>query len=162
MWISPFSFFFPQADKISSPLLVLDKAELGYAGKPLLKVNLSIQPGSRIGLLGANGAGKSTLIRTLASELPLICGELHKGEHLKIGYFAQHQLESLDFKASPLLHLQRLSPDAREQTLRNFLGGFGFHGDKAVEIIEGFSGGEKARLAFGDHRLAKAQFIIVG
>lgn len=144
---SPFSFAFPEADKMSAPLLVLDTAELGYGDKPLLKLSINIQPGSRIGLLGANGAGKSTLIRTLAGELPLISGKVHLGEHLSIGYFAQHQLESLDFNASPLLHLQRLSPEAKEQTLRNFLGGFGFHGDKALESIEGFSGGEKARLA---------------
>ncbi|WP_257296862.1 ATP-binding cassette domain-containing protein [Endozoicomonas sp. YOMI1] len=144
---SPFSFTFPEADKMSAPLLVLDTAELGYGDKPLLKLNINIQPGSRIGLLGANGAGKSTLIRTLAGELPLMSGRVHQGEHLSIGYFAQHQLESLDFNASPLLHLQRLSPEAKEQTLRNFLGGFGFHGDKALESIQGFSGGEKARLA---------------
>ncbi|WP_257265367.1 ATP-binding cassette domain-containing protein [Endozoicomonas sp. ONNA2] len=144
---APFSFSFPEADKMSAPLLVLDTAELGYGNKPLLKLSINIQPGSRIGLLGANGAGKSTLIRTLAGELPLISGKVHQGEHLSIGYFAQHQLESLDFNASPLLHLQRLSPQAREQDLRNFLGGFGFHGDKALESIQGFSGGEKARLA---------------
>ena len=144
---SPFSFTFPQAEKISSPLLTLTKAELGYDHKQLLQLSLSIQPGSRIGLLGANGAGKSTLIRTLAGELPLVAGEVFQGEHLSIGYFAQHQLESLDFSASPLLHLQRISPDATEQELRNFLGGFGFYGDKALESIHGFSGGEKARLA---------------
>lgn len=144
---SPFTFSFPQAAKMSSPLLVLDKAQLGYNGSALLTVNLNIQPGSRIGLLGPNGAGKSTLIKSLASELPLISGEMHKGEHLKLGYFAQHQLESLDNHASPLLHLQRLSPDAREQELRNFLGGYGFIGDKALEPVEGFSGGEKARVA---------------
>lgn len=144
---SPFSFSFPQPDKMSSPLLTLDKGELGYGDKPLLKLKLSVLPGMRIGLLGANGAGKSTLIRTLARELPLMAGERHDGEHLKIGYFAQHQLEKLDSQASPILHLQRMSPDAREQELRNFLGGFGFHGDKALEKIEGFSGGEQARLA---------------
>ncbi len=144
---SPFSFSFPESDKMSSPLLVLDKAQLGYGEKTLLQLSMNIQPGSRIGLLGANGAGKSTLIRSLAGELPLLAGEVHQGEHLSVGYFAQHQLESLDFQATPLLHLQRLSPNAREQELRNFLGGFGFHGDKAVEVIQGFSGGEKARLA---------------
>lgn len=144
---SPFSFRFPEADKMSSPLLTLEKAELGYQDKVLLRLKMSILPGSRIGLLGANGAGKSTLIRSLAGELPLISGKVHKGEHLKVGYFAQHQLESIDPEASPLLHLQRLSPNAREQELRNFLGGFGFHGEKALEKTEGFSGGEKARLA---------------
>ena len=144
---SSFSFTFPEADRMSAPLLVLDNAELGYGGKPLLKLSINIQPGSRIGLLGANGAGKSTLIRTLAGELSLISGKINVGEHLSTGYFAQHQLDSLDFSASPLLHLQRLSLDAREQELRNFLGGFGFHGEKALESIQGFSGGEKARLA---------------
>ena len=144
---SPFTFRFPEPDKMSSPLLSIDRGELGYGNKALLKLKLSVLPGSRIGLLGANGAGKSTLIRTLAQELPLIGGKRQDGEHLKVGYFAQHQLESLDPHASPALHLQRISPDAREQELRNFLGGFGFHGDKAMETIEGFSGGEQARLA---------------
>ena len=144
---SPFTFRFPEPDKMSSPLLAIDRGELGYGDKAMLKLKLSVLPGSRIGLLGANGAGKSTLIRTLARELPLIAGKRQDGEHLKIGYFAQHQLESLDPQASPALHLQRISPDAREQELRNFLGGFGFHGDKATETIEGFSGGEQARLA---------------
>ena len=144
---SPFTFRFPEPDKMSSPLLSIDQGELGYGDKALLKLKLSVLPGSRIGLLGANGAGKSTLIRTLAQELPLIAGKRQDGEHLKVGYFAQHQLESLDPHASPALHLQRISPDAREQELRNFLGSFGFHGDKATETIEGFSGGEQARLA---------------
>ncbi|WP_252177977.1 ATP-binding cassette domain-containing protein [Endozoicomonas sp. 4G] len=144
---SPFRFSFPDPEKMSSPLLTLDRAELGYEGNTLIRLKLNILPGSRIGLLGANGAGKSTLIRTLAGELPLIAGQRHDGEHLKIGYFAQHQLEKLDAAASPLLHLQRMSPEAREQELRDFLGGFGFHGDKALETIAGFSGGEQARLA---------------
>ena len=145
---SPFTFSFPEPANMSSPLLAIDKGELGYPGQPaLLRLKMTILPGSRIGLLGANGAGKSTLVRTLAGELPLVSGRRQEGEHLRIGYFAQHQLESLDTQASPLLHLQRLSPDAREQELRNFLGGFGFHGDKALETIEGFSGGEQARLA---------------
>ncbi|WP_422139223.1 ATP-binding cassette domain-containing protein [Endozoicomonas sp. ALC020] len=144
---SPFSFSFPDPEKISSPLLTLEKAELGYEGSTLIKLKMNILPGSRIGLLGANGAGKSTLIRTLAGELPLVAGQRHDGEHLRVGYFAQHQLEKLDADASPLLHLQRMSPEAREQELRNFLGGFGFHGDKALETIAGFSGGEQARLA---------------
>ncbi|MDB2384327.1 ATP-binding cassette domain-containing protein [Endozoicomonas sp.] len=144
---SPFSFSFPEADKISSPLLTLDRACLGYGNNAMLKAKMNIQPSTRIGLLGGNGAGKSTLIKSLAGDVPLISGERQQGEHLRIGYFAQHQLESLDSSASPLLHLQRLSPNAREQELRNFLGGFGFLGDKAMEVIEGFSGGEKARLA---------------
>ncbi|RRJ82467.1 ATP-binding cassette domain-containing protein [Aestuariirhabdus litorea] len=145
---SPFSFSFPPADKISSTLITLDRASLGYAGKPILNnINLSIHPGSAIGLLGPNGAGKSTLIKSLAGQLPLLSGERSGGEHLRIGYFAQHQIDSLDDEASPLLHLQRISPDAREQELRDFLGGFNFRGDQASDTIRHFSGGEKARLA---------------
>ena len=98
-------------------------------------------------MLGPNGAGKSTLIKSLTGDLPLIAGELKTGEHLSIGYFAQHQLDSLDAAASPLLHLARLAPDEREQTLRNFLGGFAFQGDRIDQAVEHFSGGEKARLA---------------
>ena len=143
---SPFSFSFPEAEKTSSPLLVLDRAELGYGDQIMLKASMNIQPDQRIGLLGMNGAGKSTLIKSLAGDISPTGGTRQEGEHLRIGYFAQHQLESLDSNASPLLHLQRLSPDAREQSLRNFLGGFGFIGDKALEVIRGFSGGEKARL----------------
>src|SRR5690606_27219647 len=83
----------------------------------------------------------------LAGTLPLIAGELKTGEHLAIGYFAQHQLDSLDPQASPLLHLARIAPQQREQELRNFLGGFDFHGSRAEEPVLHFSGGEKARLA---------------
>jgi ATP-binding cassette subfamily F protein 3 len=97
--------------------------------------------------LGPNGAGKSTLLKTLCGELPMQSGQRSQGEHLRIGYFAQHQLEALDTQASGLLILQRLRPQASEQEIRNFLGGFGFHGDKALEVIAPFSGGEKARMA---------------
>ena len=145
---SPFDFQFPLPEKFSDPLLNLTDADLGYADKKVIShVNLSIHPGSRIGLLGANGAGKSTLIKSLANEINLINGEYIRGENLQLGYFSQHQLEALDLNASPLLHLQRLSPQAREQDIRNFLGGFNFHGDMALAPIQHFSGGEKARLA---------------
>ena len=145
---SPFRFRLPCADKVSNPLIDLREAEIGYPGKTILpSVEMGIQPGRRIGLLGPNGAGKSSLIKTLAGELPLLSGVRQCGEHLKIGYFAQHQLEALDAKASPLLHIQRLSPDASEQQLRDFLGGYGFLGDRVFEPVGGFSGGEKARVA---------------
>ncbi|WP_444945937.1 ATP-binding cassette domain-containing protein [Microbulbifer sp. VTAC004] len=145
---SPFHFTLPSAEKTSNPLIDLREADIGYADKVVVsKVQLGIQPGRRIGLLGPNGAGKSSLIKTLAGELLPLSGERQCGEHLAIGYFAQHQLEALDGAASPLLHLQRLSPNASEQSLRDFLGGYGFVGDRVFETVAGFSGGEKARLA---------------
>ena len=145
---SPFDFSFPEPEKFSDPLLNLSHADLGYGETTIInQVNLSIHPGSRIGLLGANGAGKSTMIKSLASDIALLSGDFTKGENLQLGYFSQHQLEALDLDASPILHLQRLSPKIREQEIRNFLGGFNFHGDMAVEPIRYFSGGEKARLA---------------
>ncbi|MFI8481976.1 ATP-binding cassette domain-containing protein [Pseudomonas sp. NPDC078700] len=145
---SPFDFSFREADKISSPLLDLDDASLGYGQTVILqKVKLNLAPGARIGLLGPNGAGKSTLIKNLANELQPISGHLQRGENLVVGYFAQHQLDALDDKASPLLHFQRLAPTEREQTLRDFLGGFDFRGPRCDEPVKNFSGGEKARLA---------------
>ncbi|WP_455922975.1 ATP-binding cassette domain-containing protein [Pseudomonas putida] len=145
---SPFDFVFRESPKISSPLLDLSEGRLGYGDKVILeKVKLQLTPGARIGLLGPNGAGKSTLIKNLAGELSPIGGRLVRGENLTVGYFAQHQLDSLDSKASPLLHLQRLAPTEREQTLRDFLGGFDFRGARIDEPVLNFSGGEKARLA---------------
>ncbi|WP_331693050.1 ATP-binding cassette domain-containing protein [Pseudomonas sp. ZY71] len=145
---SPFDFVFRESNKISSPLIDLSDASLGYGDKTILeKVKLQLTPGARIGLLGPNGAGKSTLIKNLAGELSPIAGRLTRGENTVVGYFAQHQLDSLDSKASPLLHMQRLAPTEREQTLRDFLGGFDFRGARIDEPVLNFSGGEKARLA---------------
>ncbi len=145
---SPFDFVFREADKISTPLLSLSEGRLGYGDKTILQqVKLSLVPGARIGLLGPNGAGKSTLIKNLSAELQPLSGSLQRGENLVIGYFAQHQLDALDDKASPLLHLQRIAPTEREQTLRDFLGGFDFRGPRCDEPVLNFSGGEKARLA---------------
>ncbi|MBK5302750.1 MULTISPECIES: ATP-binding cassette domain-containing protein [Gammaproteobacteria] len=145
---SPFDFVFRESTKISSPLIDLSDARLGYGDKAILeKVKLQLTPGARIGLLGPNGAGKSTLIKNLAGELEPLAGRLTRGENTVVGYFAQHQLDSLDSKSSPLLHLQRLAPTEREQTLRDFLGGFDFRGARIDEPVLNFSGGEKARLA---------------
>lgn len=144
---SPFSFHFSKPKVLPDRLLDLSDANIGYGDKTILnKVNLSLHPGDRIGLLGFNGAGKSTLVKCLAGELIPQAGRNDSAKELSIGYFAQHQVEQLDLHASALLHLQRLSPDASEKDLRTFLGSFNFKNDKALEPVAPFSGGEKARL----------------
>ena len=145
---SPFTFTFKCNDKMSVPLVHIARADIGYGTKVVLnKVELSIRAETRVGLLGPNGAGTSSMVNTLAGSLPLLAGDRTNGEHFKLGYFAQHQLEALDINASAALHIQRLAPQAREQEIRDFLGSFDFHGDRAFEPITHFSGGEKARLA---------------
>ncbi|MBX2857452.1 MAG: ATP-binding cassette domain-containing protein [Cellvibrionaceae bacterium] len=145
---SPFSFVIPVAEKVPETLLNIEQAALGYDNQTIVEnINLTLLASSRIGLLGKNGAGKSTLIKALAGETQLLQGELNPSLHLKLGYYAQHQLEALDLSASAALHVQRLSPRASEQEIRNYLGGFGFQGDRAFENISHFSGGEKARVA---------------
>jgi ATP-binding cassette subfamily F protein 3 len=145
---SPFQFRIPEPENTSNPLLSLFKCQLGYEDTCVInELTLSIHPGDRIGLLGPNGAGKSTLIKSLANELDLQTGERTEGLHLRVGYFSQHQMDDLDLHASPLLHLQRITPAAADQKIRSFLGGFGFAGDKSLEAVASFSGGEKARLA---------------
>lgn len=145
---SPFYFKFPEPKKTYSALVNISQSSLGYGDTEILsQVNFDLQPGTRIGLLGPNGAGKSTLINSLTGDLDLLSGQRVYGENIKIGYFAQHQLEVLDLQASPFLHLQRITPQATDQEIRNFLGGFDFHNDKALDQINDFSGGEKARLA---------------
>ncbi|CAI8831305.1 ATP-binding cassette domain-containing protein [Methylocaldum szegediense] len=145
---SPFQFSFGSPDKLPSPLLRLNDVSIGYGANVVLSdVNLTLNPGDRIGLLGTNGAGKSTLIKLLAGVLEPQSGERLEAQDLRIGYFAQHQLEQLRTDESPLQHLQRLDPSALERDLRNFLAGFGFRGDQALAAIGPFSGGERARLA---------------
>jgi ATP-binding cassette subfamily F protein 3 len=106
-----------------------------------------VQPGDAIGLLGPNGAGKSTLLKSIVGNLPLLGGELHRAQGLRIGYFAQHQVDQLRLDENALWHLEKLSPGEREQALRNYLGGFDFRGDQVTQKVASFSGGEKARLA---------------
>jgi len=145
---SEFAFQFPTPARLPSPLVRFDDVSAGYGETVILsKLRMLIAPGERIGLLGRNGAGKSTLVQTIAGALPSIAGDQVRSPHLNVGYFAQHTTESLDAQASPLLHLRRIDPKASEQTLRNFLGGFNFQGDRVHEAVGVFSGGEKARLA---------------
>jgi len=140
---SLFTFQFLTPDKLPDPLLRLDQVAVGYGASPLIStINLTINIGDRIGLLGANGAGKSTLIKLLAQELSG-SGEVIQAKDLKIGYFAQHQLEQLHPQESPLIHLQQLDPRAGEQPLRDHLGGFGFVGDRINDLVGVFSGGER-------------------
>ena len=145
---SGFSFEFDSPAHLPNPLLQLDKADLGYGGEPVLHgIDLPLESGARYGLLGVNGSGKSTFIKTLAGELNVLSGRIVRSDKLNIGYFAQHQLDTLRPDQSPLWHIQKLSPDVREQEIRNFLGSFNFVGDAALQKTEPFSGGEKARLA---------------
>ena len=145
---SGFSFEFDSPAHLPNPLLQLDKADLGYGGESVLHgIDLSLESGARYGLLGVNGSGKSTFIKTLAGELNVLSGRIVRSDKLNIGYFAQHQLDTLRPDQSPLWHIQKLSPDVREQEIRNFLGSFNFVGDAALQKTEPFSGGEKARLA---------------
>ncbi len=144
---SPFHFSFLEPERLPRPLLQLEKASVGYGEQVLLQdLDFSLNPGARIGLLGPNGAGKSTLIKLLAGELQPMGGVRACAQYLRLGYFAQHQLEQLRETDSPLQHLQRLATRAREQELRDFLGGFGFSGTRVDEAVAPFSGGEKARL----------------
>ena len=144
---TPFKFAFRDPPKIPNPLLALHHVGAGYTNKPVFSdASLLLVPGDRVGLLGPNGAGKSTLIKVLAGTQGLAGGERVEAQDVRIGYFAQHQLEQLDSASTPLQHLQRLDPRAAERDLRGFIGGFGFSGDMALGSVERFSGGEKARL----------------
>ena len=144
---SPFTFAMRVPDKLPHPMLQLNNISAGYGDKPILAgVKLSLAPGDRIGLLGVNGAGKSTLIKLLAGEIVPLAGERVPSQELRIGYFAQHQLEQLRPEWSALEHLRHAHPGESEQSLRDYLGSFAFVGDMALAPIAPFSGGEKARL----------------
>ena len=145
-----FSFEFPNPAPLAPPLLTLEKGEVGYvAGQPVLRhLNLRMDMDDRIALLGQNGNGKSTFAKLVAGRLHLMSGELKKSSRLEVGYFAQHQLDELNPKGTPLSHLTALMPDVPESKVRARLGSFNFGADKAETVVENLSGGEKARLLF--------------
>ena len=152
---SPFTFTFREAPQAFSALLQLDGATLGYGAKAsaskqrvevVKKASLELQPGDRIGLLGRNGAGKSTLLKTLAGDLALLDGERRASDNLRLGYFSQSQMDTLDIDASAMQHFERMDPNITQAEARRFLGSFNFHDDKVFEPVRQFSGGEKARL----------------
>ena len=144
---SPFNFSFREPEKLPERLFDSREVSLGYNNTAVLNnVGMHLHAGDRIGLIGPNGAGKSTLIKFLAGELQSLSGESWQAQYLKIGYFAQHQLEQLNAEQSALQHLRQLDRKSRESALRGYLGGFGFTGDRVDEPVAPFSGGEKARL----------------
>jgi ATP-binding cassette subfamily F protein 3 len=160
---SEFQFEFYPVKSLGNPLMKVDHLDIGYSlGAPILKnVHFILQPQDRIGLLGPNGQGKSTFIKTLTGELFPLSGELIANSQLRIGYYAQHQLDQLDLSLSPLETIQQLDLSAREQEIRNFLGGFNFCGDMATGSIKHFSGGEKARLALAKMVWQKPDILLL-
>ena len=144
---SPFHFEFRAPRALPTSLLKLDSVATGYGDKAVLEdIEFSLIPGERIGLLGLNGAGKSTFIKLLANQLQAFHGDVTRARDLQIGYFAQHQVEQLDLEANALLTMQRLGPEMSERDIRGYLGGFNFQGEKVLQAVKTFSGGEKARL----------------
>ena len=146
---APFSFVFRAAPgERPRQLLRIEEATFGYGDTPVLSgVEWSVLPGDAIGLLGPNGAGKSTLLKSIVGHLPPMSGKIHRAQGLRIGYFAQHQVDQLRLDETPLWHLEKLAPGEREQLFRDYLGGFDIRGEQASQKVASFSGGEKARLA---------------
>lgn len=145
---SPFTFSFKHPDKVPDPLIKIEQTTIGYGEKVIISdLDFNLVPEDRIGILGHNGAGKSTLMKCLAGELEAIQGEVFRSPSLKIGYFAQHQLEQLKLEEDAMYHVLLLNPQESEQSVRDFLGSFGFVGDHCLKPVNVFSGGEKSRLA---------------
>jgi ATP-binding cassette, subfamily F, member 3 len=160
---SQFTFSFDNPEHMPYPLLSLDDSTCGYNDNAIIlkHANISLVPGSRIGLLGRNGAGKSTLIKSLAGDIKILQGTRYCAQELRIGYFSQHQLEQLHMPSSAIDHIIRAKPDYKELQARTFLGRFGFSGDQALSPVKTMSGGEKARLVLALIVLDKPQLLLL-
>ena len=141
-------FEFPTPEELSPPIIRIESGAVGYTDVPVLKrLNLRIDQDDRIALLGKNGEGKSTLSKLLSDRLPLMDGKMTKSGKLRIGYFAQHQVDELHVDETPLDHLRRERPLATPGQLRSILAGFGLGADQAETEVSRLSGGQKARLS---------------
>ena len=141
------AFTFPAPEQLSPPIIALEGASVGYDAPVLRRLTLRIDQDDRIALLGRNGQGKSTLSKLLAGKLQVMDGAITRSSRLRIGYFAQHQVDELDLNATPLVHLQRLRPEEHQSKLRARLAGFGLLADQAETVVKKLSGGQKARLS---------------
>ena len=152
---SPFSFRFADLDQLPDFLMQVEQLSIGFAEPLVERINLSIRADTRIGLLGFNGSGKSTLLKVLSEQHPPLAGKITRAKKLKVGYYAQHQVDELNQQSTPFELIQQLDPKASAQEIRNYLGGFDFKGERINEQISVFSGGEKARLALA--RIVRSQ-----
>jgi ATP-binding cassette, subfamily F, member 3 len=152
----------PKPARMPEPLLAIKYASVGYGEQAILhKVNLSLAPGDRIGLLGRNGAGKSTLVKLIAGVLPIMDGERTPARDLEVGYFSQHQVEEMDETQSPIELLRNQEKGLGEQAARNYLGGYYISGDMATQAIAPRSGGEKARIALALILFSKPNLLLL-
>jgi ATP-binding cassette subfamily F protein 3 len=158
---SPFRFQFPQLDDPSSYLMQMDSLSIGFDKSLVDKIELNVRSESRFGLLGFNGSGKSTLLKTLSGQMQQLDGDIIRSKKLKIGYFAQHQVDELDQQATPIELIQKEEGYATEQQIRDYLGGFDFCGTRVSETIKNFSGGEKARLALAKVAWQKPNLLLL-
>ena len=144
---TPTRFAFPEPARIAPPILALDRVDVGYDGRPVLRgLSLTVDMDDRIALLGANGNGKSTMAKLLAGRLAPLAGEVRRGPKLRVGYFAQHQAEELVAAETPIDHMTRALPRATPPQVRSQLARFGLDAARAETPVANLSGGEKARL----------------
>lgn len=160
---SPYHIKFADPERTVDIIADLKELDCGYSENDIIlkKVNLMLIAGDRIGLLGRNSQGKSTLIKTLCSVIKPVHGTATLGKGIKIGYFAQHELDQLSGQMSALDHLRAIDHNAKEKDLRTFLGSFSFSGDKATQKVEDMSGGEQARLALAIVAYQKPNLLLL-